>query len=83
MQDLGSRCKELIQMCISMISCHPGPTFLGKHHPSRNTVVLTALARYSQIKLGASIGENRSLQCFWVSSNSREQDGHPSPVVPP
>lgn len=72
-----------IQMCISMISCHPGPTFLGKRHPGRNTVVLIALAGYSQIKLGSSVGGNHSLQCFWVSSNSREQDGAALSCYPP
>lgn len=74
-EDLESRCKELIQMCLSMMSCHPQPTFLVKRHPSRNTVVLIALAGYSQIKLRSSVGGNRSLQCFWMNSDSREQDG--------
>lgn len=72
-----------IQTCISMISCHSGPIFLGKCHPGRNMVVLIALAGYSQIKLGSSVGGNRSLQCFWVSSNSREEDGTIPPLLSP
>lgn len=70
-------------MCISMIVCHPGPTFLGKCHLSRNMVVLTALAGYSKIKLESGVGGNCSLQCFWVSSNSREQDGASLPHYSP
>lgn len=46
-----------IQTCISMISCHSGPIFLGKCHPGRNMVVLIALAGYSQIKLGLVLVE--------------------------
>lgn len=70
-------------MCLSVISCHPRPTFLGKRHPSRNTAVLIALAGYFQIKLRSSVGGNRSFQCFWVSSNSREQDGASLSRYPP
>lgn len=75
MKDFGSRCKELIQISISMINYYPGPTFLEKHHPSRNTAAFFVLAGYSEIKLRSSAGGNNSLQCFWVSSSSWEQDG--------
>lgn len=75
MKDLGSRCKELIQICISVINYHPGPTFLEKHHRSRSMAALIVLAEYSEIKLRSSVGGNCSSQCFWVSSNSQEQDG--------
>lgn len=83
MKDLASRCKELIQICISMINYHPEPTFLEKHQPSRNTAALIVLAGYSEIKLRSSVGGNCSLQCFWVSSSSQEQDGASLSCYPP
>lgn len=51
--------------------------------PSRNTAALTVLAGYSEIKLRSSVSGNCSLQCFWVSSNSREQDGASLSRYPP